>query len=108
MYLALERNNGDYAEVKDAATGASKDELYQHLCSLMQMLVRGEAPRALIPFLSGASLNALPKKDGSIRPIAVGEVWRRLAAKLFCAAYQDQARALLWPLQIGVAQPLGT
>ena len=94
--------------LKDAATGASKDELYQHLCSLMQMLVRGEAPRALIPFLSGASLNALPKKDGSIRPIAVGEVWRRLAAKLLCAAYQDQARALLWPLQIGVAQPLGT
>ena len=51
---------------------------------------------------------ALPKKDGSCRPIAVGEVFRRLAAKTLCAAYREQATSYLWPLQIGVAQPLGT
>ena len=48
------------------------------------------------------------KKDGTSRPIAVGEVFRRLAAKVLCQAYQDQARNFLWPLQIGVAHPLGT
>ena len=48
------------------------------------------------------------KKDGTSRPIAVGEVFRRLAAKVLCQAYQDQARTYLWPLQIGVAHPLGT
>ena len=34
--------------------------------------------------------------------------FRRLAAKTLCAAFQEQARDYLWPLQIGVAQPLGT
>jgi hypothetical protein len=51
---------------------------------------------------------ALPKKDGTSRPIAVGEVFRRLAAKTLCAAFKEQACGYLWPLQIGVAQPLGT
>ena len=51
---------------------------------------------------------ALPKKDGTARPIAVGEAIRRLAAKTLCNAYRDVASSYFWPLQIGVAQPLGT
>ena len=39
---------------------------------------------------------------------AVGEKYRRLAAKTLCVAYRETARDYLWPLQIGVAQPLGT
>jgi len=50
---------------------------------------------------------ALPKKDGSARPIAVGESFRRLAAKLLCKSCQEAARDYLSPLQIGVALPLG-
>jgi hypothetical protein len=34
------------------------------------------------PYFFGGSLIALKKKDGGIRPIAVGETLRRLAAKL--------------------------
>ena len=51
---------------------------------------------------------ALPKKDGGARPIAVGEVYRRLAAKTLCTAFREAARDYLWPLQIGVAQPMGS
>jgi hypothetical protein len=32
---------------------------------------------------------------------------RRIVSKVVCVAYQDQARSLLWLLQIGVGQPLG-
>ena len=40
--------------------------------------------------------------------VVVGEVLRRVTAKTLCASFQDQARSYLWPLQMGVAQPLGT
>ena len=45
------------------------------------------------------SLAALPKKDGSVRPIAVGEYFRRLTAKCLCATCKDQASEFFWPLQ---------
>ena len=75
---------------------------------MVGLLARGEAPSSLAPYLAGASLNALPKKDNGIRPIAVGETLRRLTAKTLCAATKDQAMTHFFPLQIGVAQPLGT
>ena len=62
----------------------------------------------MAPFLAGANLTALPKKDNGIRPVAVGEVWRRLTAKCLCNSYRKQACALFYSLQIGVAQTLGT
>ena len=94
--------------LRQALVPAYADQVVDHLVGLVNVLVRGEAHTDVSPWLCGALLMALPKKDGSCRPIAVGEVLRRLAAKTLCAAYQEQARNYLWPLQIGVAQPLGT
>ena len=81
--------------------------MLEHLCDLVNLLARGQAPTEVAPWLCGASLMALPKKDGSSRPIAVGEVIRRITSKILCTAYKDHASEYLWPLQIGVAQPLG-
>ena len=39
------------------------------------------APETLRPHLSGASLLASGKTDGGIRPIAIGEVFRRMAVR---------------------------
>ena len=61
-----------------------------------------EAPATLAPHLAGATLHALPKKQGGVRPIAVGEVLRRLVGKLLCQAVREESRAYLWPLQVGV------
>ena len=94
--------------LKQALVPAYSDQVLDHLTAMVNLLVRGEAHTDVSPWLCGALLMALPKKDGNYRPIAVGEVLRRLAAKTLCAAYQEQARSYLWPLQIGVAQPLGT
>eukprot|EP00666_Eupelagonemidae_sp_cell4sb_P018038 gene18038-biopygen23713 len=67
----------------------------------------GLAPRELAPHLAGAALVALPKLDGGVRPLAVGECLRRLVAKCLCDVFRDDARAWLWPFQIGVAIPFG-
>eukprot|EP00666_Eupelagonemidae_sp_cell4sb_P018063 gene18063-biopygen37043 len=74
---------------------------------MTNILARGEAPRALAPYLAGAALVALGKEDGGVRPIAVGECMRRLVAKCLCDAFRDDARNWLWPLQIGVGVPFG-
>ena len=50
---------------------------------------------------------ALLKPNGKIRPIAVGEVLRRLVAKCLCEAVKEPARKYFWPLQSGVAVPMG-
>ena len=62
----------------------------------------------MAPFLAGATLTALPKKDDGIRPVAVGEVLRRLTAKCLCIAYKELSSSCFFPLQIGVGNTLGT
>ena len=94
--------------IKNCLATEHRDEVPERCCALMNVLAKGEAPSVLAPFLAGATLTALPKKDDGIRPVAVGEVWRRLTSKYLCSAYKEQASSYFFPLQIGVAQPLGT
>ena len=94
--------------LKNCLSTVHRDEVLERCCSLVNLLAKGEAPAFLAPFLAGANLTALPKKEDDVRPVAVGEVWRRLTAKSLCSAYKSQASTYFFPLQIGVAQPLGT
>lgn len=41
----------------------------------------GGFPEDLAPFMAGATLISLKKPDGGVRPIAIGEVLRRLVGK---------------------------
>ena len=84
-----------------------RDEVLEHCTSIVNLLAKGEAPRSLAPFLAGANLTAIPKKDNDIRPVAVGEALRRLTAKCLCISYKDQIASFFSPLQIGVRQPVG-
>ena len=71
-----------------------------HLCA-------GRAPPEVTPHLCGATLIACRKKNGGLRPIAVGEVLRRLTSKcLACLVQQDAVQALS-PLQVGVGVKCG-
>ena len=85
-----------------------RDEVLERCTDLTNLLAKGEAPASLAPFLAGANLTALPKKDNGIRPVAVGEVWRRLTAKSLCNAFKEQSASYFFPQQIGVGQSLGT
>ena len=83
------------------------DQAISAVLDVVNLLARGEAPTSIAPYLCGASLLALKKKDGSIRPIAVGEILRRLVAKCLCRLASQKAASLLVPLQVGAGVPGG-
>ena len=91
----------------DACTPADKTTVLDQLAALANVLARGDAPREIAHHLAGASLIALDKKDGSIRPIAVGKILRRLVGKALCKEVQNPVKEYFWPLQVGVACALG-
>ena len=93
--------------LKDAFSGEHSDEVREQLAALVNLLARGEAPASIAECLAGATLIALEKKDGGVRPIAVGDTLRRLVGKCLCEQVKAKALAHLWPLQIGVATRLG-
>jgi len=64
--------------------GDTATELVEAITSLMKVVLAGKVPASFFPVFYGASLTALIKKCGGIRPIAVGNTWRRLAAKIVC------------------------
>ena len=73
------------------------------LTRLMSFIVSGKLNASISPWLIGAPLTALRKKTGGYRPIAVGEVIRRLASRLCCAAAKSRLPDLLLPYgQVGV------
>ena len=60
-----------------------------------------------IELVGNSALLALPKPKGGLRPIAIGEILRRLTGKCLCATVKEEAKAYFAPLQVGVACPLG-
>ena len=53
--------------------------------------------------LFSSNHTALRKKDGGIRPVAIGNVPRRLAAKVGCYAVSRAVSHELLPIQLGVS-----
>ena len=80
-----------------ASPGTTADRALQALTKLVNAMAAGK-----VPYLCGARLHAARKKDFTIRPIAVGNLLRRLVAKCFSSALANKAAALLAPHQLGV------
>ena len=72
------------------------------LTKLVNTMVSGSVPDDVAPFLSGARLHAGNKKDGGLRPIAVGNILRRLTSKCSMSSVAERAAKLLGPHQLGV------
>ena len=72
------------------------------LTKVTNAMAAGKVPAQVRPFLCGARLIAGKKKDNSLRPIAVGNLLRRIVAKCFSSALAQQAAAALAPNQLGV------
>ena len=72
------------------------------LTGVIQLLCAGHGPPDIIPHLCGATLLASKKKGGGLRPIAVGEVLRRLTSKCLSHLARSEAIKTLSPLQLGV------
>ena len=88
--------------LKEALAPGLRDEVLRHMTAVVNLMVRGEVPEQVQGWLCGASLVALPKPSGDLRPVAVGETWRRLAGKALAAACAEETRAYLEPVQLGV------
>ena len=89
--------------LREACTAGSRDAFLAQLAAVVQLLAQGRAPSFVAPVLAGAGLVALPKPSGGVRPIAVGEILRRLTGKCLMSFVQQQARTHFWPAQVGVA-----
>ena len=88
--------------LKDLLIGAEDDHpLLQKITELINILLDGSTPPQVRPILFGASLTAIRKQAGGIRPIAVGYLWRRLSGKLVCNHVSARMAVLLSPHQLG-------
>jgi len=64
-------------------------------------MLSGSVPSEICPLLYGACLTALKKKDGGLRPIAVGNTLRRLAGKIVSRRVMEAMGGLVRPTQLG-------
>ena len=87
------------SHVRDALRPASSDLLLRLLSEVVSLLVREKFP--------SASIVALRKPNGSLRPIAIGETIRRLTSKVAVDLITERAREIFEPLQLGVKTPNG-
>ena len=88
-------------------TVESGRRLLSALTDLVNLILAGNVPSIACGALYGASLCALTKKDGGIRPIAVGSTFRRLSAKLAANYGSAFLSGTLRPKQLGVGTPGG-
>ena len=93
--------------LKETLAPGLKDEVLRLMADVVNLLLRGEAPEQVQAWLCGASLVAFPEPSRDLRPIAVGETWRRLAGKALATVVAEQAREHLEPLQLGVGSRVG-
>ena len=75
--------------------------LLTSLAAFSTMVLEGKTPPSVRPYFFGASLIALEKRGGGIRPIAVGCTLRRLVAKIAGYVVADDIASLLAPKQLG-------
>ena len=71
------------------------------------MMLRGENPEDICPWICGASLMALRKPNGTLRPVASGETLRGLCSKVAAELVGSSKRSILEPMQAGVQTPAG-
>lgn len=87
--------------LKDLLDDAAS-QLLSTITSFMKVILNGKVPIDISPYFYGASLTALLKKRGGIRPIASGNVLRRIAAKIACRRVTPVLINLFKPNQLRV------
>jgi hypothetical protein len=84
-----------------------RDSFIKALTDRVNLLLAGKIPAQWAPFIASAPLIPLAKPDGGVRPIAVGEVLRRLTSKVALLGCLSESIDYLNPLQVGVSSPAG-
>ena len=90
----------------------SRDEqdFLKHLTHLLNLIANASLPATFMRVLGGSILIALHKPGGSpgdVRPIAMGEVYRKLTSSLLVTKSQQKIDTILGKLQLGVGIKCG-
>lgn len=85
----------------------SAGTLLQAMTDFTNVMLRGECPREMREVMFGGTLIALSKKTGGLRPIVIGYVWRRLAAKCANQYALGKLEQFFGPHQVGIGTPGG-
>ena len=64
-----------------SGSGSGVEALLPALVAFVSLVLNGECPESIHPFFFGTNLTAL-RKNGEIRPIAVGGTLKQLATKV--------------------------
>ena len=83
------------------SSGDARHKLLGSLTDLINLVLGGNVNLNVIPFVFGANLTALSKKNGDVRPIAVGNTIRRIAGKICSKSIQELLGNMLQPIQLG-------
>lgn len=94
-------------DLTSKSAGDSGRRLLHVVTKLCNLMLAGKVNNEICPFLYGASLIAIGKKDGGVRPVAVGNTFRRIAAKIGCMAVKEEVSVHLRPHQLGFGTPRG-
>ena len=94
-------------QLTSQGTSEAGHHLLTSLTRLLNVIIRGKVPDFARNAIFGASLCALRKKDGGVRPIAVGSAYRRLAGRILAHQAASRLSPELSPIQLGVGVPHG-
>ena len=81
----------------------SSETLLQVLTGFINVLLRSECLQKIREVMFGGTLIVLSKKSGGLWPIAIGYIWRRLAAKCANKFAVTKLESFFAPLQMGIA-----
>ena len=93
---------GHLKDMVNPQTAEAGQRLMKALGNICSRLLRGQIPKHVRDLLFAAVLTSLRKKDGGIRPIAVGYVFRRFASEIAAKRVIPELRRQLPPVQFGV------
>lgn len=94
-------------DIISLSAGEAGQRALKSITKLCNFLLAGKLNVVICELLYGASLCALVKKDGGIRPIAIGTTIRRLTSKIGCFSVKSDMVNYLLPRQIGFGVKFG-
>ncbi|XP_063366199.1 uncharacterized protein LOC134654659 [Cydia amplana] len=83
------------------SVGDAGVQLIACITKLINFMYSGGVHPDIVPIIYGANLIALTKKDGGVRPIAVGSTFRRLASKIAVRYILAKLQKIFEPVQLG-------
>ena len=78
-----------------------------NLCHMLMDLINGVLSQELMQRLTRARLVAIEKSGGGVRPVAIGEVFMKLAGNVLVQRYETVLQPLFTPIQQGVLWKAG-